>query len=137
MTDHRRAARRPVRQGAWIFLGAGSAPIPCIMLDVSSAGARLRFDEKIPTPDEFILVMSRDRRVNRRCEVVWRKDNSVGVRFLAAKSITPKPVKKQPQLGIGLPEEESGDGGSVPELDAADSPGLAGPPQPADDNPQR
>lgn len=134
MTEHRRAARRPVKQGAWIFLGAGSAPIPCLMLDLSSAGARLRFEENIATPDEFILVMSRDRRVNRRCEVVWRKEDSVGVRFLAAKSISPTMARKDRRSGIRFPGEGTGDGGALPELDAAD---LAAQLPPADDTPGR
>lgn len=104
MTELRRAVRRPVRQGAWIFVGAEEASIPCMILDLSSGGARLGLRERVVLPKEFILVMSRDGRLNRRCEVAWSKDNMIGVRFLVAKSIRPKQAEQGPRFEIKLPD---------------------------------
>jgi hypothetical protein len=32
-------------------------------------------------PDEFILVLAKQAKVHRRCRVVWRGGDAVGVRF--------------------------------------------------------
>ena len=34
-------------------------------------------------PDEFILVLAKRAKVHRRCRVVWRTEDEVGVRFSA------------------------------------------------------
>lgn len=69
-------------QGASIFIGSSSPLFPCKMLDVSDAGARLQLDVPGTLPDEFILVLSRDGRLSRKCRIRWRRRDMVGVRFL-------------------------------------------------------
>jgi hypothetical protein len=66
------------------------------MLDVSDAGARLQLDGIDALPDEFILVLSRDGRLNRKCRIMWRRDGMVGVRFLTRRSIAPKAKQDLP-----------------------------------------
>jgi hypothetical protein len=34
-------------------------------------------------PAELVLSLAKDGKVRRHCELVWRKDNEVGVRFVA------------------------------------------------------
>jgi hypothetical protein len=90
MIESRKNPRRPVRQGAWIFPGGGSASIPCVMMDLSVSGARLKVDPGTELPSQFILVLSRDGRLNRRCQTMWRDQDMLGVQFLSRKS--PGPV---------------------------------------------
>lgn len=93
--------------------------IPCMMLDLSDAGARLKLDAKTELPTEFILVLSRDGRLNRPCRIVWREEEMFGVRFLARQSISPKPKQeKASRPGEDLHEELAA------EIAAADAPDL-------------
>jgi hypothetical protein len=55
-----------------------------MMLDVSATGARLRFDRTSELPDEFTLLLTKDGRVRRRCQIVWRNEDLVGIRFVFA-----------------------------------------------------
>jgi hypothetical protein len=56
------------------------------MRDISDNGARLTFDghrgsaiDEIPS--EFILSISKSGNVYRRCKLVWRRNNELGVHF--------------------------------------------------------
>jgi hypothetical protein len=89
MIESRKNPRRPVRQGAWIFPGGGSASIPCVMMDLSVSGARLKVDPGTELPPQFILVLSRDGRLNRHCQTMWRDQDMLGVQFLSRKSLGP------------------------------------------------
>ena len=71
MKESRRSPRRPVVHGAWIFQGGSAPTVPCVMVDLSDAGARLKVDAQAVLPPQFILVMSRDGKLNRRCKAVW------------------------------------------------------------------
>ena len=33
-------------------------------------------------PDDFILLLSRNANVRRKCETVWQSDTAIGVRFI-------------------------------------------------------
>ena len=107
MMESRKNPRRPVRQGAWIFPGGGFASIPCMILDLSVAGARLKVDAGTKLPQQFILVMSRDGRLNRRCRTIWRDEDMLGVQFLSRKSLGPKQEEAAARgLAIRLPLED-------------------------------
>jgi hypothetical protein len=90
MNDSRKSARRGVRHGAWIFIGRSAPLIPCMLLDVSESGVRLKIDPATKVTGDFILVLSRDKRLNRRCRLIWRDAGVVGARFLVRHSIAPK-----------------------------------------------
>jgi hypothetical protein len=47
----------------------------------------LRFSASVSVPDVFVLLLTRNGKIRRQCEVAWRADKKVGVRF--AKSQTP------------------------------------------------
>jgi hypothetical protein len=82
---HRRFTRRKVEQSVLIRSAEGAIVGQCTMLDISSGGARLRFDAAGEVPDLFTLLLSKlDGGLKRHCVVAWRKDRQVGVRFVTA-----------------------------------------------------
>ena len=90
MNDGRKSARRTVVHGAWIFAGADAPSIPCVLQDVSETGARIKLDPAVKIPTDFILVLSRDKRLNRRCRMIWRDKGTLGVRFVTNQSVAGK-----------------------------------------------
>jgi hypothetical protein len=77
--------REPRRQmknrTAWLTLDDDTKR-KCSVIDVAPGGARIATDAGIEVGDRFAiaLVASHDRR--QRCEVVWRRENTFGVKFL-------------------------------------------------------
>jgi hypothetical protein len=49
---------------------------------VAVGGAKIAVHEAIELPAEFVLVLNRNGTVNRRCQVVWRANNEIGVSFI-------------------------------------------------------
>ena len=82
MGSERRTTRRNVNQYARILLSNGSMASFCTMMDVSAGGAKLRLNDTIEMPQEFILVLSRSGAVRRRCRMVWQRGDVIGVRFI-------------------------------------------------------
>jgi len=54
----------------------------CFVLDVSPGGAKIMTDAEIDVSDKFGLVLVADRPKRQPCEVVWRRGNIYGVKFL-------------------------------------------------------
>jgi hypothetical protein len=81
----RKATRQPSSAIAYLYSVDGWPLGECKMKDVSSSGAKLEHDIQDEMPERFLLSLSRDGKVRRQCQVVWRKENEIGVRF-AAKS---------------------------------------------------
>jgi hypothetical protein len=88
--EHRKSTRRFVRNGARIVGTDGSALGSCVMIDISGTGARLKTDTSKALPNEFILLLSHDGRLHRRCTVAWRSATDVGVRFLIGRQSNQK-----------------------------------------------
>ena len=79
----RRETRKSVQQSAWITLDGGFATRPCIVLDLSSAGAKIRVDDPSAVQTRLRLAFARDARTGRNCEVVvWRRGKTLGVKFV-------------------------------------------------------
>ena len=78
----KRVARKSVRQSAWITLDGGFAARPCVVLDLSAAGAKITVDDAGAVPGVFRLAFSRDAREGHSCKVVWRRQGTLGVRFI-------------------------------------------------------
>ena len=53
----------------------------CIVVDLSTAGARLEVTDQAGIPDRFDLFIGADRPMT-SCVVVWRRDLQIGVRFV-------------------------------------------------------
>jgi len=78
--DRRRGDRRRVLKSAMIVFNGGHCTIGCQILDLSDTGAQVLAADIFLCPAEFVLKP----RVGspRDCEVVWRKNNKVGVRYI-------------------------------------------------------
>ncbi len=78
--DRRESARRHLYHRAKLRIGAGTPPRECLVLDISDTGVRLDI-VGFHVPDEFVLLLSGDRIVE-RCKVIWRRDREVGAKFI-------------------------------------------------------
>ena len=78
----KREARKSLHQPGWITLEGGFAARPCVVQDMSTAGAKITVDDPNALPAKLRLAFSRDARTGRNCEVVWRRGKSVGVKFV-------------------------------------------------------
>jgi hypothetical protein len=86
--EKRVSRRRIVSHPAAVAIDcSGSVFCECVMMDVSATGAKLVLSSaeppnEIEIPDEFILVLSNNGHVRRRCKVSWQSENSLGVIFV-------------------------------------------------------
>ena len=55
--------------------------LSCIAVDVCETGARLIIHDTSDVPDEFTIVLSYTREAARKCRLIWRGQNDVGVAF--------------------------------------------------------
>ena len=78
----KRQARKSLQQPGWITLDGGFAARRCVVRDMSSTGAKITIDDPNMLPAKLRLAFARDARTGRKCEVVWRRGNSVGVKFV-------------------------------------------------------
>jgi hypothetical protein len=80
--EKRKNLRRTITYPAFLDFGDGAPVRECTLCDASQEGAQLAVADPNSLPDEFILALSSDGAARRRCRVVWRTDNQVGVEFL-------------------------------------------------------
>jgi len=78
MKEHRIASRRRKFKAGTIECGGGK--FECTVKNLSDAGAALQVLSPLYVPDRFTLSVPSDR-LNRRCQVVWRKERRLGVAF--------------------------------------------------------
>ena len=83
--EKRTATRRNLRHRALIVRPDRSVVGDCTIADISATGAQLALTTGDDFPDEFYLILAKGATVRRHCEVVWRNENRVGVRFLSAR----------------------------------------------------
>ncbi len=89
--ERRAAVRRPAGEPALIEAASLDVALPCLVCDISTAGARLYVHDsaenligsRAKIPSKFTLSISGDR-VEVDCAVVWRRLGLVGVRFLSS-----------------------------------------------------
>jgi hypothetical protein len=55
----------------------------CIVCNLSEGGAKLMIEEPTQLPTEFVLFLRPDSPIGRRCHVIWRVENKIGVRFVS------------------------------------------------------
>ena len=84
--DKRGAPRKNIRWGGTILDTDGAVVTRCTMVNVSASGAKLAVKEPSALPNTFNLVLSTKGDVRRQCEVVWRADKTIGVRFVLSPS---------------------------------------------------
>jgi hypothetical protein len=78
----KREKRKSLQQPGWITLEGGFAARRCVVRDMSSTGAKITIDDPNTLPAKLRLAFARDARTGRKCEVVWRRGKSVGVKFV-------------------------------------------------------
>ena len=81
--EGRLAPRRKVLKAAIAASNNRHLMVSCSVKDVSATGARLRVDNTVSIPDTFELIIPVDG-LEANCEVVWRRTNEVGVKFIGA-----------------------------------------------------
>ena len=83
--DRRASPRQALGRDVLICSEDGKGIGACHLCDVSSTGARLAIDRRVlgKLPEEFILVLANRAKVHRRCRVVWRGQDEIGVRFIS------------------------------------------------------
>ncbi|MEM9028003.1 MAG: PilZ domain-containing protein [Pseudomonadota bacterium] len=81
--ERRQAPRQRVLKGAVAAYADRHMSIDCMVRDISATGARLKSAHAQMIPDTFDLIIELDG-LEAECEVVWRKDGELGVRFLGA-----------------------------------------------------
>jgi hypothetical protein len=77
--NRRRYIRRVSATSAVIHFDGGN-DIRCTLQDVSVGGARLRLEVPSDLPPFFLLTVPAER-IERRCTLVWKDGERVGVRF--------------------------------------------------------
>jgi PilZ domain len=82
LANKKREARKSLQQPGWITLEGGFAVRPCVVRDMSSPGAKITIDDPNSLPGKLRLAFTRDARTGRNCEVVWRRGQSVGIKFV-------------------------------------------------------
>jgi hypothetical protein len=75
LDERRKSTRHDLHYLAQIDPGDGSAPLSCIIGDISLGGAKLTVGTQA-VPEEFTLWF------RRRCRVVRRADGQLGVQFV-------------------------------------------------------
>ncbi len=82
-TDARSNPRALVRRSGWLVSAVGQQLRECTVWDESKTGARLIVDAPETIPDTFHIYMTLNFSSRRRCRVVWRSSNQIGVEFLS------------------------------------------------------
>jgi hypothetical protein len=77
--DRRREPRKRVFKGGSISFGTVSG-IGCVIRNLSSHGALIELSMKADLPNEFLLIIKPEM-LTRTCQVVWRSENMLGVKF--------------------------------------------------------
>lgn len=84
--DKRGAPRKNIRLQGLILDTDGAIVTRCLMVNVSASGAKIAVKKPSALPNTFNLLLSKKGGVRRQCEVVWRADKTIGVRFVLSPS---------------------------------------------------
>jgi hypothetical protein len=79
--DRRGAPRVAVSLDARLIYNNGRASLDCRIVDLSTTGAKLDVDERMPVPPHFDLAID-SQGVQRSARLAWRAGRGVGVAFI-------------------------------------------------------
>lgn len=86
MAERRKLERYRFAQGYGMRVVArdGSWQVPCTMIDVTDAGAKLHLDAPVDGIEfkDFVLKLSEYGTAERNCELMWHRGEFIGVRFV-------------------------------------------------------
>ena len=77
---YERISDGPVMKGGAIRFAERHGTIPCVIRDISPAGARVRVLSSSQIPDRFTLIIELDN-IEAECTVVWRSKTELGLKF--------------------------------------------------------
>jgi hypothetical protein len=80
--EQRKAKRQRPDLHVWIETKEG-ALVKSTLLDISDGGARLAAEDVPELKGQFVLRLTEDGRVSRKCQIVWRSEDVVGLQFVA------------------------------------------------------
>lgn len=83
-SEKRRSSRQNITAPGWVDIGNKASFKRCKLIDISDTGARLFIEDIEDIPDTFSLHLSGYGLPCYLCNVVWRRDNTIGVEFLFA-----------------------------------------------------
>jgi len=75
----RASPRRKVLLGARLWHKSGYFVVECTVYDLSEHGAKIRLQSEAYVPDELVLKLNGV--PERKCKLVWRRGNVIGVKF--------------------------------------------------------
>jgi PilZ domain len=78
----RKHPRKIIKAVGYLYTNDGWPIGECVVRDISAGGAKFVHKITDELPGHLILALSKGGHVRRACELVWRKDDQVGVRFL-------------------------------------------------------
>jgi len=78
----KREVRKSLHHPGWIILDGGFGARRCVVQNMSATGAKITLDDPNSLPAKLRLAFARDARTGRKCEVVWRRGKTVGIRFV-------------------------------------------------------
>ena len=90
--------RRMLKSGIVAYSGR-HCTIPCTVRDISDGGARLRVTSSLLAPDTFELIIESEG-LEADCEVVWRDESQIGVRFVGAPRLVTPRMRQSVQVNI-------------------------------------
>jgi hypothetical protein len=76
-----RAKRQPVHQDGMIYGLKGAQIAPCRLRNISRTGAQIELHRETELPKTFLLSLSANGSVRRRCTIMWQFSIVVGVKF--------------------------------------------------------
>ena len=89
--EHRKPPRDAAPVSGFIRI-PGIKSIRCSLVSVSRDGACVRAAHALP---DYFVLRSAAARCERMCQVVWCKDDVVGVRFVSAKTMGRSPSRRK------------------------------------------
>jgi hypothetical protein len=78
MREARKSPRISLHYAAWIATEDGFNR-QCLVADISSSGARIQIDTRLP--ERLWLVLTNQGNLRRRCRLIWQSDNEAGLCF--------------------------------------------------------
>lgn len=96
-SDKRKDLRQPLRYPAQIDVGDGSAPKTCLISNVSASGAKVAIPNADEIPDRLSLILAPEQGIRRRCIVVWRAPDALGLEFIKT---PPKEIAKPSAVAL-------------------------------------
>lgn len=77
-----REPRRSLNAPGWITYDGSFGVMRCTVVNMSRGGAWLRVDNAGKLPKNFTLSLQQGSRDGKKCLIVWRSSDTVGVKFI-------------------------------------------------------